>query len=162
MERKRAILILIVFTLGWIINDVFAAFEGFDLEKPFSLRAKEQPSPGDWIKESQIHVYNDKVIIDIKNAEWASFWNTNSMDPLLDETSNGIEIKPKSENDIQVGDVISYVSEEDFSTIIHRVVDIGYDEEGRYFTMRGDNNSAEDPERVRFYQVQRVLVAVIY
>ena len=145
-----------------MLNDVFAALGGISLEKPFSLRAKELPSPGDWIKERQIHVYNDKVVIDIEDPVWAGFYNTNSMDPIIDETSNAIEIVPESEDDIQVGDVVSYVSEEDYSTIIHRVVEIGYDKKGKYFVMKGDNNATEDPEKVRFNQIERVLVAIIY
>lgn len=158
---RKVIVILIVFALGWMLNDIFAALNAFDLEKPFSSSAKELPSPSDWVDDRQIHVYDDKVIIDIDSAEWAGFYNTNSMDPLIDETSNAIEIKPASEDAIKVGDIISYV-DKDFNTIIHRVVDTGYDKEGKYFITKGDNNSAEDPEKVRFKQIKRVLVAVIY
>jgi uncharacterized protein (UPF0248 family) len=47
-------------------------------------------------------------------------------------------------------------------TIIHRVVKIGQDSEGWYAILKGDNLSQEDPEKVRFDQVQRVVVAIIY
>ncbi|MFC2134860.1 hypothetical protein ACFLTH_09600 [Bacteroidota bacterium] len=124
--------------------------------------ASEQPSPSDWVKNEQIEVYSDRVILDIKDAQWAVFTNTNSMDPIFDETSNGIEIVPKSEADISIGDIVSYNSEYADGSIIHRVIYKGQDEQGTYFIMKGDNNPTSDPGKVRFSQMNRVLVAVIY
>jgi len=126
------------------------------------FRAKEQPSPYDWITQDQIKVYNDRVILQINDPEWASFTNTNSMDPLIDETSHAIEIVPKSETDIHVGDVVSYESEFADGIIIHRVIEIKEDEQGIYFVFKGDNISQPDPGKVRFSQIKRVLVAIIY
>ena len=68
----------------------------------------ERPSPQDWIKENQIKVYNNEIIIDLKGATWSSFTDTNSMDPLLDEFANGIEIHPNSPEEILIGDIIAY------------------------------------------------------
>lgn len=124
--------------------------------------SKEIASPSDWIKENQIEVYSDRIIIDLKDAEWASFTNTNSMDPVIDEHANAIQIIPKSEADINVGDIISYESEYAEGTIIHRVIYKGKDELGTYFVMKGDNNPASDPGKVRFSQIRRVTVAIIY
>ena len=126
------------------------------------LISPEKLSPYDRIKEEQIHVYDDKIIIDIKDAEWATFSDTNSMDPLIDMGANAIEIIPKTEADIHVGDVVSYESEYADGIIIHRVIEIGKDEQGTYFVMKGDNNPMQDPGRIRFNQIKRVLVAVIY
>lgn len=117
-------------------------------------------SPSDWIKQDQIKVYSNKVIIELEQPTWASFTNTNSMDPFLDETSNAIEIKPSSPESIQPGDIISFHTE--FGIIIHRVIEKGEDEEGIYYTVKGDNNSFQDPFKVRFSQIQGVLVAIIY
>jgi signal peptidase I len=82
------------------------------------------------------------------------------MDPLLDVGANGIEIIPKTENDIHVGDVISYKTES--GIVIHRVVDIRSDEQGLYYVLKGDNNPVPDKERVRFKDIQGILVAVVY
>jgi hypothetical protein len=123
---------------------------------------KEVASPYDRIKEEQIHVYNDKVVIELNNAEWASFTNTNSMDPVLDEGANAIEVVPKSYNEIHAGDIVSYKSSYVEGTIIHRVKSVGYDPEGWYAIMQGDNNPTEDPEKVRFEQIRRIVVAIIY
>ena len=121
---------------------------------------KEQHSPGDWIKEDQIKVYQDRVILEIPNAIWAGFTDTNSMDPLIDIDSNAIEIIPQSPDLIQPGDVISYQTEQ--GVIIHRVIKKDEDNQGIYYTVKGDNNTFADPVRVRFDDVKGVVVAVIY
>ncbi|MBS3127024.1 hypothetical protein J4228_02570 [Candidatus Woesearchaeota archaeon] len=129
-------------------------------QKPGILLSQERPSPGDWVKEEQIKIYSDKVVLDIDNPLWAIFTNTNSMDPFLDETSHAIEIQPLSPDDISLGDVISYKMGENI--VIHRIVEIGEDAQGAYYVVQGDNNSSRDPTMVRFNDVTGVVVAVIY
>lgn len=122
----------------------------------------ERPGPANRITEDQIKVYDDRIVIEIKNAKWASFTDTNSMDPLLDEDSYALQIIPESEDEIQIGDIISYKLENLDQRVIHRVVYIGEDENGKYFIAKGDNNPEPDPEKIRFYQIERVLVGVLY
>jgi len=162
LNKKQIIVVLLAFMLGLIFNDAYSELSS--LERPLSLFQDgiEKNSPGDWIKEDQIKVYNDRVIINLKDAEWASFTNTNSMDPVLDEKTNAIEIIPKSSDNIHVGDIISYKSDYADGTIIHRVIKIGSDEEGWYCIVKGDNNQSPDPGKIRFNQIKRVLVAIIY
>ncbi|PLW80629.1 hypothetical protein C0585_01425 [Candidatus Woesearchaeota archaeon] len=134
---------------------------GIDEEIPSEIDySREKPSPADWISESRIKVYNDRVVILIDNPEWARFTDTNSMDPVFDEDSNAIEIVPKSPNEINVGDIVSFQYGED--TIIHRVIKTDYDEEGWYMITKGDNNQKADPTKIRFEQVRRLVVAIIY
>ncbi|MFH1439630.1 MAG: hypothetical protein ABIG89_03625 [Candidatus Woesearchaeota archaeon] len=144
----------------------------------FFLGDNERNSPGDRIKEEQIHVYDDKIVIDLQDATWSSFVDTNSMDPIFDKGTNGIEVMPKTPYDIKVGDVISYEYVDkktgEVSIIAHRVVEIGYDSEckdksnkqdcseGIYYIAKGDNNIIKDPYKVRFEQVRGVLVGLIY
>lgn len=125
-----------------------------------SFISPEVQSPSDWIKESQIKVYDDKIVLGIENATWASFTDTNSMDPFIDEDSNAIEVKPSDPDSINPGDVISYQTE--YGVIIHRVIEKGVDERGVYYTVKGDNNGFADPFKVRFGQVKGVVVAVVY
>ena len=162
LNKKQIIVVLLAFMLGLVFNDAYSELSS--LERPLSLFQDgiEKDSPSDWIKEDQIKVYNDKVIINLKDAEWASFIDTNSMDPVLDETANAIQIIPKSTDDIQVGDIISYKSDYADGTIIHRVIRIGNDEKGWYCIVKGDNNQSPDPGKIRFNQIKRVLVAIIY
>jgi len=122
----------------------------------------ELPSPYDWITERNIHVDKDRVIITIDNAQWSKFTDTNSMDPVIDAGANAIQIIPESADQIHVGDIVSYNSKYTDGTTIHRVVEIGYDKEGWYCIMKGDNNSRNDPGKIRFDQIKRVTIAIIY
>ncbi len=123
---------------------------------------RDHASPYNWVEESQIKVYEDRVVIQVKDARWARFTGTKSMDPVLDDTTTGIELVPKSPDDIHVGDVVSYYSSSINATVIHRVIATGTDNLGWYAKFKGDNNELEDPGRIRFNQVRRVLIAVIY
>jgi hypothetical protein len=138
-----------------------------NIEKPASLNifdsfSNEKHSPSDWVKENQIHVYNDKIVIDIEGAMWSRFTDTNSMDPMFDKGSNGIEIIPESAEQVGVGDVVSYKSEYADGVIIHRVIEKGQDEKGDYFIVKGDNNNSADPGKIRFNQIEGVLVGILY
>lgn len=151
------ILVMLPFILGFAISQVTS--NTADIQMPFS-ESKDVASPYDRIKEDQILVYDSKVVIQIKDASLAEYADTNSMDPFIDSGSNGIEIIPESEEDLHVGDVVTY--ESDIGLIVHRIVNVEYDREGKYFVLKGDNNATEDPYKVRFNQVRYILVGVIY
>ena len=119
-------------------------------------------APSDTLSESNIQVYDSKVIIRLDGARWASYTNTKSMSPVLDENSHGIEIVPKSEDDIHIGDIIAYATKYNNIPIVHRIIAIKKDKEGTYYILKGDNNMKRDPENVRFSQIRYKLVAVIY
>jgi signal peptidase I len=127
---------------------------------PQSTVAPDRASPQDWVSADQIKVYQDRVVLEIPNARWASFADSKSMDPLLDKGAHGIQITPQSPETLAVGDIVSY----DYHgrKIIHRIMEINQDEQGYYFILKGDNNPLPDPEKVRWDQIERVLVAVVY
>ncbi len=145
-------------------NDKYYDYNNYEQPKDFFKKTDISFTPKDRIKESQIKVYRDKIIIELKNAEWSKFKDTGSMKPFLDEKSNAIEVKPKSEKDLQIGDIVSYNYNENGKniTVIHRIIKIGYDDKGWYAITKGDNNKEVDPKKVRFSQIKRVLVAIIY
>ncbi len=118
------------------------------------------PSPANRISEDQIKVYEDRVVLEINGVQWASFTDTNSMDPVIDTGANALQLVPKSPQDIILGDIISYQT--DKGVIIHRVVEIGQDNQGWYAITQGDNIAQKDPQKVRFGQVKRVLIGIIY
>ncbi|RMF06772.1 hypothetical protein D6764_01485 [Candidatus Woesearchaeota archaeon] len=122
--------------------------------------ASERPSPADRIKEDQIKVYNDRIVIELEGARWAKFTDTNSMDPVIDKEANAIQVVPEDPDTIQEGDIISY--EYDGRTIIHRVIRTGYDDNGWYAITKGDNIKEPDPEKVRFSQVKKIVVGILY
>ena len=45
--------------------------------------------------------------------------------------------------------------------IVHRVIEIGEDEQGKYFVTKGDNNLFSDG-KIRFSQIRYVTIAVVY
>ncbi len=153
-------IITTVFLLGWFSSIVHSNYS-IKEQSPF-ISSKERLSPYDHVKESQISVYKDKVIIDINNAIWARYTDTNSMDPLFDKGANGIEIAPGYPSDLHIGDIIAYNAEWADGVVIHRIIDIGNDEKGIYFITKGDNNQLQDPEPVRFSQVKYILIGIIY
>ncbi len=155
MVLMRKLLVLITLILAILIVSV-TVYSVSDYNPP----AQERPSPGDWIKEEQIKVYSDKVILNVPNTIWATFTNTNSMDPFFDETAHAIETIPSNPLSINEGDIISFNSPS--GVLIHRVVSRNNDELGIYYTVKGDNSSVEDPFKVRFDDIQGVVVAVIY
>jgi hypothetical protein len=121
-----------------------------------------QASPADRVPERAIGVYRDRVVLDVKNVQWATFTDTHSMEPVLAAGANALEIVPQTEDEVHVGDIVSYRSEYAEGFIIHRVVYKGQDEQGTYFVMKGDNLPTSDPGKIRFRQVQRVVIGIIY
>jgi signal peptidase I len=117
-------------------------------------------APGDWIKQDQIEVTNEYIIIHIDNASLSSYADTGSMKPILDSMSNGIRIVPASPKDINKGDIISYDYQDDL--IVHRVISKGIDGSGYWFTTQGDNNKISDDMKIRFDDIRYVTIGVLY
>jgi len=161
----KAFILTAIFMLGFVTSNIYA---NLNTESPSNLniagdnRTDEVASPSKWITEKQIGVYSQKVILDVEDPQWAMFTDTHSMEPVISSRSYAIEVVPKSADEINVGDIISYNSKYADGTIIHRVIEKGTDSEGTYFILKGDNNPTSDPGRIRFDQVQRVVVAIIY
>ena len=154
--------LIVIYFIGLFSGSLISVLNSEGRVQPFSFSGSvEKASPSDWIKESQVSVLNDRVIIKLDKPSWAKFTDTNSMDPLIDETSNSIEIKPK-EGSLQIGDIISYESKVYGVTVIHRIIDIKEDSSGIYYVVKGDNNIIKDNEKVRFSQIKGVVVGVLY
>ena len=54
-------------------------------------------TPGNWIDENQIHIYENAIVIDLNKASISKYAATGSMTPVLDFESNGIRIVPENE-----------------------------------------------------------------
>lgn len=159
MDKKKTLYLsslILFFILGWFLNSVIETIS-IHQEKPY-LGEKEISSPYNRVKESDLQLFPDKLIINFPGIALASYTNTNSMDPLLDERTTGIEVTPKTEEEIHVGDVVSYKSGNDL--IPHRIIQISEDEQGWYAIVKGDNS--ESLEKIRFEQIKYVLIGVIY
>lgn len=130
------------------------------LEKPFSFGDSGPAiSPSDRLTNDNILVYPDRVVLKISGATISSYDSTGSMRPVLNNGTNGIRVKPQSESDIRIGDIVTF--KEGDNLIVHRVVEKGTDEGGAYFITKGDNNDFPD-EKIRFSQIEYITVGLIY
>lgn len=164
MNFEKTIKISIIFLIGFLSANILSFYFVYGLEVPFSFNnfsftSNQNQTPFDFVDESQIKIYEDKIIINIENASLSRYAPTGSMIPLLDENSNGIRIIPKSEADIHLGDIITF--EQDKMLIVHRVIEIGTDNNGTYFITKGDNNPISDG-KIRFNQIKYITIGVIW
>lgn len=132
-------------------------------ERPMQNSDKRDiASPQNFFETSQIKVYRDRVILEADNIVWAAFEDTKSMLPVINKDANALQIVPNCPDEIAIGDIISYRSHYATGIIIHRVVHIDKDEQGIYFVLKGDNNPASDPGKIRCDQIDRKVIAIIY
>lgn len=152
---------VLLFTAGlWMGSQEQQIIEVPQKQEPIATPTIKLSPPHDRIAEDKIHVYSDKVVLEIPNAKWARFAPTGSMEPVLNEGSNAIQGTPSSPVDIHIGDIISYDDGQDI--VIHRVIETGKDKEGWYAVVKGDNNPVVDKEKVRFEQISSVVLAIVY
>ncbi|OIO41130.1 hypothetical protein CO154_02450 [Candidatus Pacearchaeota archaeon CG_4_9_14_3_um_filter_31_7] len=151
--------------LGFIIGILFIFIAtnvnvNFNQEQPLSFfNLTERPSPYDRIKSEDITLEKDKIIIKVENPVLSSYAGTKSMDPTIDVNANGIEIKPATENDIHVGDIITF--EKNNELIVHRVIEIGEDEQGWYCVTKGDNAPFSDG-KIRFNEIKYITLILVW
>jgi len=170
----KAFIVTLVFMMGFMTSNIYADINTqtqspssttSSVNMPSTLldnRTDEVPSPSAWITDTQIGVYSKSVILNVEDPQWATFTDTHSMEPVISSRSYAIEVVPKSADQINVGDIVSYKSKYADGTIIHRVIQKSSDADGIYFIVKGDNNPTQDPGKIRFDQIQRVVVAIIY
>jgi len=160
MEKKKIFQFVGIFLLGFFFANLLSSYSS--VESPFSVGLKifnDAKSPSDFITRDQIEVYDDKIIISVKGATIGRYSPTKSMEPVLNEDSNGIRIVPESSEDIEVGDIITF--RQDGYLIIHRVIEKGLDENGVYFITQGDNSNFSD-EKVRFEDIEYITIGILY
>lgn len=157
---ERILIYIIVFLIGFLSCMLVGVLVA-ETEIPFDIGIDltNAEAPGDWVEESQIHIYENAVVIDVDGASLSRYAPTGSMVPILDEDSNGIRIVPENEEDIEVGDIITF--EQDNQLIVHRVSEKGEDSEGVYFITKGDNNNITDG-KIRFEDVRYVTIGIIW
>jgi len=80
--------------------------------------------------------------------------------PVLGTTAHALQIIPERASDIHVGDIVSFHYQD--KIVSHRVIELSADEDGWFATTQGDNNPEPDPVKVRFDNIDRVVVGVLY
>ncbi len=140
-------------------NFIMRLLRGFYLKQS----GKERISPNDWVKRGQID-YNEKLsLLTIKlepRVKIFSIADTDSMDGLMDIGHNVITTDNFNKGKLVVGDMIVY---QVYTTkIVHRIVEIKEDANGRIYRCRGDNNVDTDPYYLRDLHIKYLVLGVIY
>lgn len=161
---EKTIKICMIFLFGFLSANMISYYFMYGLENPFSNNfglsgVNMEKAPSDFIQEKDIKIYEDKIVIEVPGISLSRYAPTGSMIPVLDEGSNGIRIVPSSEEDINIGDIITF--KQDSYLIVHRVVEKGEDSKGVYFITKGDNNSLNDG-KVRFKDIKYITIGVLY
>ena len=161
---EKTLKIGIIFLFGFLCANIISYIFAYGLESPFSnnfglLGISSDSVPFDFIQEKDIQIYDNKIVINIPGASLSNYAPTGSMRPVLDEGSNGIRIVPESEDNIHIGDIITF--EQDNYLIVHRVIEKGEDSKGIYFITKGDNNNISDG-KIRFEDIRYITVGVLY
>ncbi|HSU72797.1 MAG TPA: signal peptidase I [Candidatus Binatia bacterium] len=157
--------VMLGFAAGWFLHDTGAhpVVEQTQETVPIFAQPGDVPSPAAAVDAEDIRVLGDRVELRVPNVIPAEFTDTNSMDPVIDAGTTALELTITSVNQVHVGDIVSYETPlAPGATVIHRVVEIGTDEDGTYFIMKGDNNPTTDPQKVRFDQLRRKVIAIVY
>ena len=104
----------------------------------FSLGGVAYPS--DVIKEEQIKVYSDRVVIEQEGVMFAPVADSYSMGDLLPPNSHTLEIKVENYSDVNIGDIISFYEPSVNKIIMHKIIEIYSDNNGWYCKTKGINN----------------------
>lgn len=83
---------------------------------------------------------------------------TQSMKPNIN-AGDVIIIEPKKEEEIKIGDVITFQRKGEFIT--HRIINIEEIDEKKIYITKGDNNNVEDSETITFNEIEGTKVVTI-
>ena len=141
------------------MNFIMRWLRKFYLEKS----GLERISPNDWVKRDQIDYIEKSKLLTIHlepNVKIFSIADTNSMDGLLDIGHNVIATDNFDRSKLSIGDVVVY---QILTTkIVHRIVEITEDKNGRIYRCRGDNCVDTDPYYLRDLHIIYLVLGIIY
>ena len=127
----------------------------------------EQPDyPSLWIgSNGRYNLYGPNnheyqlVIYDVNYGIETLDTNGNSMLPTISNNGFILMMDIEDLSNITKGDIVVFTK--DGMTISHRVIDIGWDWNGRYFITKGDNCEKDDG-KIRDGQIKGVVVGIFY
>ncbi len=147
---------ILIFIIGFSTASLFS-----EVEKRTAFGGTiDRDNPSDFITADEIHLYNDKLVIEKEGLKYAAVEDTKSMEPLLSSNSHTIETKPDIEK-LGKGDIISFYDASTGKTIVHSIVEISVDEQGWFARTKGYNTDFTDEWKVRFGDIKGVVVGVL-
>ena len=121
----------------------------------------ERISPQGWVPYEDVSRRYDKVIIKGKKLVYGILADTNSMDRFMDHSHMVVCETDFDRGKLIVGDIISFNAGTG-SDILHQIIKIVEDGQGRLYTVQGTNNDRPDPYQIRNQHIKGVLVTLIY
>ncbi len=128
-----------------------------------AVASRDKPSPGDWVKRSQISYNKDLGVLGVqvqfKPGEHIKIFNvanTKSMDSFMDYSTNVIGSSAFDRAELKAGDDIIFQIYTDL--IVHRILRITEDTHGRIYRTRGINNGRADPWLLRDEHIRYVVI----
>ena len=157
---EKSLLSAMIFLFGFLSCIAVAyVLNSYGIEQPLALGFQNTLSaPGDHITRNDISLTGNEIIIQVSNASISKYAATGSMKPVFDENANGIRIVPQNPSELKIGDIISYGEQ----NIVHRIIEIGEDENGTYYLTQGDNNQVSDGVKIRFSDIKYLTIGVLY
>lgn len=166
MRNKSPIVRLLEWLLGLFTKELpseeAVSEEPEQPPEPVEPSGLERLSPTGTFPQSSVVAYADRVVISepglvtLKNIA-----DTNSMDPVFDMGHTVIAKKEGFHDELKPGDIVVYHAGSS-KYIVHRIIEITVDEQGRLYTLEGDNNNSPDPYRVRDMHIKYLVVGVAY
>ncbi|MBI4146718.1 hypothetical protein HY489_05270 [Candidatus Woesearchaeota archaeon] len=107
-----------------------------------------------------IIVYNDHLTINYPGLRYAKV-TSNSMAPIITDTSTALERIPTSPDEIHTGDIISFYEPSVDGVVLHLVTEVLTKDGTTHYKTKGVANPEEDPWEVPYENVKGILVGVI-
>ena len=122
------------------------------------------PSPRDLVKQSDIAWLKGERKIEIRNLP-GEIWlttvaDTKSMDPVVDAGHTALLTGDFDKDELLTGDVIVFKLPD--KSVMHRIIEVGEDGEGKYYKTKGDNTYYPDPYVIRAENITHLLIGIIY
>lgn len=149
-----------------LIKELNSLIDGYKKALTNKVQTNEVPSPGDRIPPENI-IYNKvahkiEILGILPNIWLVEPQDTNSMDPTVDIGHTLILTDNFKPDDLSPGDIVAYQLPEKPYLILHRIVRVETDSQGRKWTFKGDNNYSEDRYEVRDEHLKWLKLGVIY
>ena len=155
----KLLIVMLIISLGL---NLYLLNNKLNIRQAYALNTKTYniSYPKFHINSDRIRVFNNSVVLSLSNVDWSRVENTSSMLPLLRYNSFILE-KKIDYKALKKGDIITFYYPKCRCKVVHRIVDIGYDNEGWYAITKGDNNNYTDG-KIRKDQVLGVVFGIIY
>lgn len=130
--------------------------------EPTEPSGLERLSPKGIFPQSSVVAYADRAVIKesgltlLKNIA-----DTNSMDPVFDTGHTLIARKEDFHDQLKPGDIVVYHAGYG-RYVVHRIIEITTDEQGKSYKLEGDNNNMPDPYLVKDVHIKYLIVGVVY